>query len=590
MPKFTGETDKVLKVKLTSTLLGARWASDHVSQSGVIPLEVQTHFVADGSTIKITIKDAEGATVETLKGKVQSNFYRIPYAASKPNRTGGMFFEAELPDHGLKGVSGKVKVLPPTRVTEPKWLDVEGKEPESVHPGERYTLQAKIDAIPGKTGAVFNISFLPKPDAEPVAFRSLDAQVEDGKVEVQWEIPTDFGRRPEGAPPAEYQDPAFQFAVVYVGATVAPAVIPFVPSLYMTVLEVEDALFNHDSAVFLPSAPMGPSSGDGGPAPQDASRGTSGLGIVASLFRHVDQNPGKKLVIAAHADTSGNVSYNFTLSGKRGEAVLAVIENDKAKWATTCHGQQKVEDFQQILSHYHDLLGWDCNPGGVDGELGDNTKKALKGFRARYNADKDAMGFGGSPDLPEAALAGDKLKQEYWKAFFDMYQWELAQGLGTDLAGLDAFRGKIQFVDGGKKFLPCGESFPIQRPERGNFRSQTNRRIELLLFDPGEEPALTCPASRATVHTKEECPIYGLRRYIRNFIAPLWLIRFKVVDEDDDPVEVQRPLKFEVKDREGRVAQDGTFQGGTQVLFFGDPLNLYTLFVEGGEVCQFINS
>lgn len=587
MPKFTGETDKVLKVKLTSALLAARWASDQVSQSGVIPLEVQTHFVADGSTIKVTLKDAEAKVIETLNGKVHSNWYRAAYAVTKPNKTGGMYFEVELPDHKLKGVSGRVKVLPPTRVTEPKWLDSEAKEPEEVHPGERYTLQAKVDAIPGQDGVKFDIVFLPKPDAEPVAYRSLDAKVKDGKAEVIWEIPADFGRPVHGVPP-DYQDPAFKFTAVYLGASVASQPMPFTPSLFMTVLEVEDALFNHDSAVFLPSAPMGPGSADGGPAPQDASRGTSGLGIVASLFRHVEKNPGKKLVIAAHADTSGAVSYNFTLSGKRGETVLAVIENDKDKWASTCQGQQKVADYQQILSHYHDLRGWECDPQGVDGVLGENTKKALKGFRTRYNAEKADLGFSGSPDLPEAALTGDKLKAEYWKAFFDMYQWELAQGLGTDIAGLGSFRGKVQFVDGGKKFLPCGESFPIQQPERGNFRSQTNRRIEFLLFDPGEEPALSCPASRGTVHTRKECPIYGLRRYIRNFIAPLWLIRFRIVDEDDDPVEVQRPLKFEVKDREGRSAQTGTFTGGTQVLFFGDPLGRYELCIEGSKVCMLV--
>lgn len=587
MPKFNGETDKVLKIKLASVLLGARWASDHVSQTGAIPLEVQTHFVADGSAVKITVKDAEGKAIETLNGKVFSNWYRTGYAVTKPNKTGGMFFEVELPDHKLKGVSGKVAVLPPSRVTEPKWLGDDGKEPEELHPGERYTLQAKIEAIPGKDGVVFNVTYLPKADAEPVPYRSLDAQVKDGKAEVLWSIPENFGQKPEGVPPDE--KPTFQFEVVYVGIKAASQAMPFRPSLPMTVLEVEDALFNHDSAVFLPSAPMGPGATDGGPAPQDASRGTSGLGIVASLFRHVDQNPGKKLVIAAHADTSGDVAYNFTLSGKRGEAVLAVIENDKDKWATTCQGQQKIQDFQQVLSHYHDLLGWECDPKGVDGVVGENTKKALKGFRTRYNTEKADRGFGGSPDLPESALAGDKLKAEYWKAFFDLYQWELAQGLGTDIPGLTAFRGKVQFVDGGKKFLPCGESFPIQQPDRGNFRSQTNRRIEFLLFDPGEEPSLTCPASRSTVHTKQECPIYGLRRYVRNFIAPLWLIRFRVVDEDDDPVEVQRPLRFEVKDREGRVAQAGTFQGGTQVLFFGDPLNRYTLFIEGSEVCQFVN-
>jgi hypothetical protein len=92
------------------------------------------------------------------------------------------------------------------------------------------------------------------------------------------------------------------------------------------------------------------------------------------------------------------------------------------------------------------------------------------------------------------------------------------------------------------------------------------------------------------VHTPKECPVYGLRRYLRNFIAPLWLLRFRVVDEDDDPVEVQRPLRFEVKDREGRTAQSGTFTGGSQVLFFGDPLGRYTLFIEDQEVCHLVDS
>lgn len=597
MPKFQGETDKVLKVKLTSTLLAVRWDSDHVSQSGTIPLEVLTSFVADNSTIQITIKDAEGKTIETLKGKVHSNCFRLRYPANKPNKTGGMFFEAELPDHNLKGMSGKVAVLPPTRVTEPKWLTsdpkgdpkAEKKEPKTIHPGERYTLQAKVDAIPGKADAMIGVLFLKNPDADPVPFRTLGAKVKDGKVEVQWEIPSDFGR-PTNVHHEDDKDPAFQFEVVYVGASILSAPMPYIPSKVMTVIEVEDALFNHDSAVFLPSAPMGPGHNDGGPAPQDASHASSGLGIVASLFRHVDQHPDKKLVIAGHTDTSGGVAYNFTLSGKRAEAVLSVIVNDRDKWKSTCHGQQKVEDFQQILSHYHDLLGWDCDPQGTDGTLGEHTRHALAGFRSRYNSEKEDMGFGSSPDLPESALAGNSLKAEYWGGFFDMYQWELAQGLSTDIAGLDAFRNKVQFVDGGKKFVPCGESFPIQRPDRSNFRSQTNRRIEMLLFDPGEEPTLSCPASRSTVHTAVECPVYGLQRYIRVFIAPLWLLRFKVVDEDDEIVEVQRPLKFEVKDREGRSAQTGTFKSGVQVMFFGDPLEHYTVFVEGGDAAHLIGA
>jgi hypothetical protein len=600
MPKFTGETGKTLKVRLKSSLLGVRWAADHVSQSGTISLEVETHFVADGSAVKVTVKDAEGRAVESLDGKVQSGFYRTRYAVTKPNKTGGMYFEAELPDHGLKGVSGKVAVLPPTRITEPRWLTPEGEAAEELHPGQRYLLQAKVDAIPDRNEAVLRVKFQGDADADPAEFRTLDAKVKDGKVEVLWEIPADFRRpRPPSSDEAAARgggsgnyagNPAFLFEASYVGHTAVSPAVTFLPSVYMTVLEVEDALFNHDSAVFLPSAPMGPGRSDGGAGASGPSRATSGLGILASLFRHVDLHPDKKLVIAGHTDASGGAAYNFALSGERAEAVLAVLENDRDKWSALCHGRQKVEDYQQLLSHCHDLLGWDCDPGGVDGRLGDKTRQALQGFRARYNAGKGDLGFGSSPDLPEAALAGDRLKQEYWGAFFDLYQRELAQGLGVDAAGLDGLRGKVKFVDDGRKFLACGESFPIERPERGGFRSQSNRRIELLLFDPGEEPSLACPAARSTVHTPAECPVYGLRRYLRNFIAPLWLLRFRVVDEDDEPVEVQRPLRFEVKDREGRTAQSGTFTGGSQVLFFGDPLGRYTLFIEEREVCHLVDS
>ena len=36
--------------------------------------------------------------------------------------------------------------------------------------------------------------------------------------------------------------------------------------------------------------------------------------------------------------------------------------------------------------------------------------------------------------------------------------------------------------------MGCGESFPIENKEKNNYRSQENRRVELLFFDKDEAP------------------------------------------------------------------------------------------------------
>lgn len=584
MTKFTGQTDQVLKIKLTSKLQNARWGAQQVATGGKVAIEVATTFVGDGSDIKIAVKNAEGGAIDSLKGKVYSNFFRTTYIVSKANKTGGMFFEAELPAHSLKATSGKCTVYPPTPVTDLKWLDLEDKVPEAINPKQKYKLKAKIKALPTwKPVSITVYAKEGKSDLKMVT--AMGGEVKDGAVEVVWECPEHI-EDPMHGKPHTHEPPKLQFEVEYLGTKAVSSGIPFAPTLPMLILEVEDALFTLDSAVFLPSAPMGPSAADGDDPDAVTSQqatAASGLGIIATLLQYLDAHEGKSIVVSGHTDTSGSASYNFELSGKRAEVVLSVIENKRDKFKSTCQGKHKVEDYQQILKHWNQRLMWDCDPGAVNGKLNTPTKNALKKFRENYNAKKKDLNISQS-DLPEAALSGDKLKAEYWGAFFDLYNWELAEGLAVDAAGLDKLRAKVKFVDDGKKFLACGESFPIEKPARDNFRSQTNRRVEILIFDEDEKPDLRCPASRATVHTAKECPIYGLLRYKPAYLTPLWVIQFSIFDTDNVPVEVQRPLKYAIKDREERVVKSGTFVSGTQVVFFGDPLETYKLFVEDDEV------
>jgi hypothetical protein len=70
--------------------------------------------------------------------------------------------------------------------------------------------------------------------------------------------------------------------------------------------------------------------------------------------------------------------------------------------------------------------------------------------------------------------------------------------LDTDDDGLSDLRKQLHFVDDAKKSVGCGECHPIEGARKDNYPSTANRRVELLFFDPGQEPKLDChPSEKA---------------------------------------------------------------------------------------------
>ena len=113
-----------------------------------------------------------------------------------------------------------------------------------------------------------------------------------------------------------------------------------------------------------------------------------------------------------------------------------------------------------------------------------------------------------------------------WGAFFDVYMDMLENLCETDSDGLQQLRAKLKFI--GPKVVGCGENWPIEDPQRQNYRSKINRRVEIMFFDPGQEPKLDChPGSSCTPIL---CEIYNLKMY-----------RFKVL-----PVSPSAPKPVEV--------------------------------------------
>ena len=248
-----------------------------------------------------------------------------------------------------------------------------------------------------------------------------------------------------------------------------------------TLIEMEDVNFHFDSAVLLPDHRS-----DDVPAKPDQDQVT-GLAVLRACYLHADDHPDSKIVIAGHTDTVGPPSYNLTLSKLRADGVLFALLGQCDDWAKVAHQKHQICDYQHILAWVADTFAFDCNPGAIDNKSGPKTSGATLRFQQRYNQEyQKAIG--------EDGVVGPKT----WGAFFDMYMLKLAALLETSVAGLDAYRRKLVFLDNDKKAVGCGENHPIEAAGTDEHRSQVNRRVEILFFDPEALPALSCHPAKTT--------------------------------------------------------------------------------------------
>jgi len=282
----------------------------------------------------------------------------------------------------------------------------------------------------------------------------------------------------------------------------------------MHILEMEDVLFHLNSAVMMPENPQGESSTQGGGASAE-QKTLSGLKVLAIVFKQFEFDPNKRIIISGHTDTSGTYDFNFKLSDERAMNVLYLLNGEKEEWAKICYNRHKVEDYQQIMKYFETKLACGCDPEDIDDKWGDKTKNAS------YNFFKKMV-----PDQADYLLnktisdAKKRWPVEAWYPVYDLYSKEIAETLSVNAGQLEAYRSAIEYVDEEKKFVGCGESFPIDSKEKKNYRSQKNRRVEILLFDKDEVPEINCPAVINRAHTEEECPLWRKFYFIPLYIDP----------------------------------------------------------------------
>jgi outer membrane protein OmpA-like peptidoglycan-associated protein len=241
-------------------------------------------------------------------------------------------------------------------------------------------------------------------------------------------------------------------------------------------IELEDALFRTNSAVLMPE----------GEAPSaDAHTSVTSVGVFAKALRFVEEHAPKKLLIAGHTDTEASAAFNRPLSRERAELTFTLLMGKRARFAELADARHTVADEKQILSWcsvaFPELFA--CDPGDID-EDPTTSIDAVRDFQSQYNAAKAALAAEDEPELVVDGLFGPAT----WGAIFDVYDRGLAEELGVDAEGLGELRARVKFLADDVQHVGFGESHPIEEPTRDQFRSQTNRRVELLFFDPGEEP------------------------------------------------------------------------------------------------------
>ncbi|HWR81976.1 MAG TPA: hypothetical protein VN285_01590 [Candidatus Deferrimicrobium sp.] len=264
------------------------------------------------------------------------------------------------------------------------------------------------------------------------------------------------------------------------------------------VIEVEDVLFRHKSAVYLPEAyDYDPKEG----VDIEQER-ISGLDVLRTVFIRSKEYPDQKLLIAGHTDTTGEDKYNLKLSDKRGKSVLFILLGKRDEWAEICDKQHRDEDIQHILTwiaRKYPEMG--CDPQGIDGKIREKTRQATRNFQKNFE-----------PHFGRKIRVDGEVGPETWGAFFEVYQRELAKMLEIEVAGLVEYQNALKWVDTSRQSVGCGENWPIEEPDQDKYRSRINRRVELLFFDPAELPRMECHSSTDTCD-KTLCDVYGKDLY-----------------------------------------------------------------------------
>ena len=179
MAEYTKPTDKVHIINLPSKITHALWRTKAACMEEKAMFEVWTHFVGNGSDIKIKVQDKRGKKVEKIKGKVYGDYFAGSILVPKKAKE-ELSFTAKLPKHGLEKKSDPLKVIPPILVTNLKWGQKVARR------GDIVKLSADIEGVPDETEVMIHI-YEHDHDGAHDYITEFSCRVKNKKIEAEWE-------------------------------------------------------------------------------------------------------------------------------------------------------------------------------------------------------------------------------------------------------------------------------------------------------------------------------------------------------------------------------------------------------------------
>ena len=270
-------------------------------------------------------------------------------------------------------------------------------------------------------------------------------------------------------------------------------------------LEVDASVFSTNSSAPRPGAPGKPEPGREGC-----------VQFAATALCYADAHPEQRILVSGHTDTVGGPVDNEELSLHRAKAMLALLEGDRETFGHEAHGPH-VPDGEKtgvLLNDRIETMEWVASVYGWPTRLVDNYNDyfaTVRSFQRSYNERGRAENVEAS-DLDVDADFGPNT----WRAAFDCFRLEIAALLELTLDELNVLSSSI--AAGGRwispeKLTACGESQPIDNPGRDAYRSEANRRVEILFFDAAEEPDCPCFSGACA---PEDCDLYKSSFYRRH--------------------------------------------------------------------------
>jgi hypothetical protein len=222
MTEYKGSTNKTNKIKLTPEINRVVWTRGFVCAGGKSGLEIDTHFVGNGSDLKIQLKDSTGKSMGNIDAKITGNKFWKEVVVPE-NAKDFLTAKVKLPKHSLEMDSNPLTVLPLIKIKNLKWDKSEARR------GDILTLTAEVMGIYDGAEAEIQI-WEHDSDGAHDLITKIPVIVKKRKIELQWEY--EYFEDTDDIPTAEetekgYNPPEYFFRVIVGGISADSGLLGF---------------------------------------------------------------------------------------------------------------------------------------------------------------------------------------------------------------------------------------------------------------------------------------------------------------------------------------------------------------------------